>query len=62
MVILGGLGTLHGAVLGAAVLLGLEQLLAGYTEHWMLILGPILVLFVLVARHGLFGLLTGERE
>jgi branched-chain amino acid transport system permease protein len=62
MVILGGLGTLHGAVLGAAVLLGLEQLLAGYTEHWMLILGPILVLLVLMARHGLFGLLTGERE
>ena len=62
MVILGGLGTLHGAVLGAAVLLGLEQLLAGYTEHWMLILGPLLVAFVLFARHGLFGLLTGARE
>jgi branched-chain amino acid transport system permease protein len=62
MVILGGLGTLHGAVLGAAVLLGLEQLLAGYTEHWMLILGPLLVAFVLFARHGLFGLLTGARD
>ena len=62
MVILGGLGTLHGAVLGAAVLLGLEQLLAGWTEHWMLILGPLLVAFVLFARRGLFGLLTGARE
>ena len=62
MVILGGLGTLHGAVLGAAVLLGLEQLLAGWTEHWMLILGPLLVAFVLFARHGLFGLLAGARE
>jgi branched-chain amino acid transport system permease protein len=61
MVILGGAGTLYGAALGAAVLLGLEQVLAAYTEHWMLVLGPLLVLFVLFARRGLFGLLVGAR-
>jgi len=61
MVILGGSGTLYGPVLGAAALLGLEQALAAYTEHWMLVLGPILVLFVLFAKRGLFGWLSGGR-
>ena len=57
MVILGGVGTLVGPVLGASVYLGLEQALTGYTERWMLIFGPVLVLAVLFARRGLLGLL-----
>jgi branched-chain amino acid transport system permease protein len=61
MVILGGTGTLHGAVAGAFVLLGLEQTLAAWTEHWMLILGPLLVLFVVFARRGLWGMVAGLR-
>jgi branched-chain amino acid transport system permease protein len=61
MVILGGVGTLYGAVAGAFVLLGLEQTLAAWTEHWMLLLGPALTLFVLFARRGLFGLAAGKR-
>lgn len=59
MVILGGSGTLYGPVLGAAVLLGLEHALSAWTEHWMIILGPLLVVFVLFARRGLFGILAG---
>jgi branched-chain amino acid transport system permease protein len=61
IVILGGSGTLYGPILGAAMLLGLEHALARYTEHWMLILGPTLVLFVLFARRGLYGVVAGER-
>jgi len=57
MVILGGIGTLFGPVLGAAALIGLETALAGWTEHWMVILGPILVAIVLFARRGLLGVL-----
>ncbi len=60
MVILGGLGTLYGPVLGATVFLGLEQTLTGLTEHWMLILGPILVLVVLFGKRGLYGLIAGD--
>ena len=59
MVILGGLGTLFGPVLGAAALLLMEEGLAAYTEHWMVILGPVLVAAVLFARRGLFGVLCG---
>jgi branched-chain amino acid transport system permease protein len=59
MVILGGIATLIGPVLGAAALLLLEDLLAAWTTHWQIILGPILVLVVLFTRRGLAGLLPG---
>jgi branched-chain amino acid transport system permease protein len=59
MVILGGIATPIGPVLGAAVLQLLEDLLAAWTTHWQIILGPILVLAVLFAKRGLAGLLPG---
>jgi branched-chain amino acid transport system permease protein len=59
MVILGGIATLVGPVLGAAALLLLEDLLAAWTVHWQIILGPILVLVVLLTKRGLAGLLPG---
>ncbi len=55
MVILGGMGTLAGPVVGALVLLLLEEILSAYMEHWMIILGPVMVLVVLFARHGIWG-------
>jgi branched-chain amino acid transport system permease protein len=55
IVILGGVGTLLGPIGGAAVFLGLEQLLSAWTEHWMLVMGPLLVLVVLAGQRGLFG-------
>lgn len=55
MVILGGLGTLYGAVLGAIALVLLEEVLSAWTSHWMLILGPLLIFVVLFARRGLLG-------
>jgi len=59
MVILGGMGTLAGPVLGAAAFLLLENVLSAWTVHWQAILGPLLVLVVLYARRGLWGLLPG---
>ena len=50
MVILGAVGTLTGAIIGAVVFVGLEQILSGYTEHWLFPLGVILVLRVLLIR------------
>ncbi|MDX1610046.1 MAG: branched-chain amino acid ABC transporter permease, partial [Halofilum sp. (in: g-proteobacteria)] len=52
MVILGGIGTLNGPVVGAAALILLEETLATWTDHWMIVLGPILVAVVLFARRG----------
>jgi branched-chain amino acid transport system permease protein len=56
MVMLGGISTVLGPLLGAAVYVVLETVLAGYTEHWMLVLGPIIVLIALLAKRGLYGL------
>lgn len=47
MVILGGAGTLFGPVLGALALQVLELVLEGWTEHWQIILGLLLVAYVL---------------
>ncbi len=33
-----------------------EEILSSYTEHWMLFLGPMLLVVVLRARRGLYGL------
>ncbi len=59
MVILGGMGTLAGPVIGAFVLLLLEEVLSAYMEHWMIILGPVMVLVVLFARRGIWGWFQG---
>jgi branched-chain amino acid transport system permease protein len=55
MVILGGLGSLHGAIVGTVAYLFLEEWLSGFTENWKVIFGPVLVLVVLFARGGLLG-------
>jgi branched-chain amino acid transport system permease protein len=60
MVILGGIGSLVGPVIGAAILLLLEEVLSDLTQHWQIVLGPILLLVVLFARRGLYGLLVRE--
>jgi branched-chain amino acid transport system permease protein len=58
MVILGGMGTSAGPLLGSFALLLLEDLLSHWTEHWQVYLGPLLVLSVLFFKRGLAGLFT----
>ena len=62
MVILGGMASIAGPVLGAFALLLVEDALSGWTVHWQLVLGPLLVLSVLLLRRGLAGLLFGRNE
>jgi branched-chain amino acid transport system permease protein len=57
MVILGGVGTLYGAIIGACAYLLLEDGLSGFTEHWKMIFGPLLILVVLFGRGGIAGIL-----
>jgi len=57
MVILGGMGSLFGPVIGAIVYLLLEEALSQVTEYWALIMGPLLLLIVLFGRGGIVGLL-----
>jgi branched-chain amino acid transport system permease protein len=57
MVVLGGIGTVCGPILGALAFLGLEEVLKGITENWMALFGPLIVLISLVGRRGIVGLL-----
>jgi branched-chain amino acid transport system permease protein len=62
MVILGGVGYLYGGVLGALVLLVLEEFLSNYTIHWQLPLGIFMLAVVLFAPTGVAGLLRGKNR
>lgn len=62
MVVLGGMATLYGPVLGAFFYLFAEYALGHVTEHWQLIMGPLLVLVVLYGKAGLAGLLVPRRK
>ncbi|WP_247004228.1 ABC transporter permease [Halosolutus gelatinilyticus] len=67
--ILGGVGTLFGPIIGGAVLIGLDQILTIYFDHWRLILGLIMIVIVLFAPRGLVSfyyiaqeLVSGDRN
>jgi branched-chain amino acid transport system permease protein len=58
MVILGGMGTLYGPILGAFALVLLQDVLAEATKHWLLPMGLFIILAVLVLPDGLSGIGT----
>jgi len=78
MVVLGGMNSVFGPVIGAIALLSLEEVLPvvigwlthfitgkeiiGAREYWQLILGPMLLLIVLYARGGIDGLMMRVRH
>ncbi|MBV8423547.1 MAG: branched-chain amino acid ABC transporter permease [Candidatus Eremiobacteraeota bacterium] len=56
IVILGGIGTLYGQVLGAAIVVFLSNGLSALTQRWELILGAIYFMIVMYSPDGLTGL------
>lgn len=60
MVIVGGIGLRFGGVMGAAVMLVLEEFLRLYTDYWHLPLGVLLLVIVLFAPRGLAGVFSGQ--
>ena len=62
MVVLGGLGSIFGPLLGALAFLGLEEILKSFTEYWLVIFGPIVLLMALVGKRGIAGLLAAAER
>ncbi|MCX6465746.1 MAG: branched-chain amino acid ABC transporter permease [Pseudonocardiales bacterium] len=62
MVVIGGLGTLEGPVLGALVFFALQQLLEPYGAWYLVVLALVAIGAAVFARRGLWGLLTGGRD
>ncbi len=60
MVLLGGVQTLSGPIVGAGVYKVLEVFVNRYTEHWQLILGCVLVGLVVLFPQGILGYLAGR--
>jgi branched-chain amino acid transport system permease protein len=56
MIILGGLAYLYGGIIGAFVLLFLDELISPYTLYSKLIIGVVLLVIVLFAPQGIAGL------
>lgn len=61
MTVLGGVGSLYGAILGALAFLITEDVLSSLTQNWKVIFGPLIVLFVLFTHGGIAGLATKLR-
>lgn len=60
MLVLGGAGTLFGAMIGTAIFVTFEHLLATINPfHWQIIVGVLLVVLVLFAPRGLCGAALG---
>jgi branched-chain amino acid transport system permease protein len=62
MVVLGGLGSRFGPLIGAVTFLLLEEALSRVTEYPGLILGPVLLLVAIYLHGGIEGLLRGRRH
>lgn len=65
MVLIGGLRSVTGPLLGALVLIGLEEILKAGTEHWKLAEGLIIIAIVLALPGGvrdLWRMMSGARE
>lgn len=56
MVLLGGIQTLVGPIIGAITFVGLNDVIVRHTEYWRAALGALILLLVLVCPQGLAGI------
>ena len=54
-VVIGGLGTIEGPIIGAVIFFALQQLLADYGSWYLILLGAIAAGVVVFAQRGLWG-------
>jgi branched-chain amino acid transport system permease protein len=62
VVILGGLGTLAGPVLGAALFIFLKHEVSTLTDHWHMVVGLVLIATVMSGGRGIFGQIEHSAE
>jgi branched-chain amino acid transport system permease protein len=58
MVLLGGIGSPSGPLIGAAVYKLLDTVITRYTDYWQIVLGAILLVLVLAFPRGIAGMLS----
>ena len=62
VIILGGMGSIPGVIVGALVLIGLPELLREFAEYRLLVYGGVLVAMMLLRPEGLIPSRTRQRE
>lgn len=59
MAIVGGVGSLLGALIGSALVIVLENAVSLYTERWLMVLGLMFIVTMIFAPQGVMGALRG---
>jgi branched-chain amino acid transport system permease protein len=62
MVVIGGVGTIEGPIIGAIIYWGLREVLADYGSLYLILLGIIAIVFALFFRGGIWGLVQRRRR
>jgi len=62
LIIVGGLGSLPGVVVGALILVGLPELLREFAEYRMLMYGALLIVMMLLKPEGFVPSEVSKRE
>jgi branched-chain amino acid transport system permease protein len=62
VIILGGMGSIPGVIVGAFVLIGMPELLREFAEYRLLVYGGVLVAMMLLRPEGLIPSRTRQRE
>jgi branched-chain amino acid transport system permease protein len=62
MVVMGGMGTVIGPVIGALAFIGLEEVFKAYTEHWMAVFGIVVLLMAMFGKRGITGWLKAVAD
>jgi branched-chain amino acid transport system permease protein len=58
VVVIGGMGSIEGPILGAAIFFALQQSLSGYGAWYLILVGLIAIFVALELKRGLWGLIA----
>jgi branched-chain amino acid transport system permease protein len=62
MVVIGGVGTIEGPIIGAIIYWGLREVLADYGSLYLILLGIVAIVFALFFRGGIWGIIQKRRR
>jgi branched-chain amino acid transport system permease protein len=62
MIVIGGMGSILGSIIGAVILTGIQQVFAGLQDLQVLIFGLSLIIFMIFMPRGIVGMLTDLKE
>jgi branched-chain amino acid transport system permease protein len=62
MIVIGGMGSILGSIIGAVILTGMQQILAGLLDLQILIFGISLIVFMIFMPRGIIGMVYEFRD